>query len=129
MDYDPDAPAEPLDKAAQKRAVNAVLMSGLIGEGLFGALLLFLMYAPGAAAIPYGFWALVGVGALGALIHGMFQLHYLMRFMWGRGEYVTMTGPDWGDHGDYFTALLIVTASGIVLIIALAGLNTLFGGG
>ena len=127
MDYDPESPAEPLDKAAQKRAVDAVLMSGLVGEAVFGALLLFFLFVPGASAIPYSFWALVGVGALGALIHGMFQLHYLMRFMWGRGEYVTMTGHDWGDHADYFAALLIVSASGIGLVLALGAANMLFG--
>jgi len=52
-----------------------------------------------------------------------------MRFMWGRGEYVTMMGPDWGNHSDYFTALLIVSAAAIVPAIALAGLNTLLGRG
>lgn len=129
MDYDPESPAEPLDKAAKKRVVNAVLTSGLAGTALAGAVLAALLLAPGLFDLPNAQWVAWGAVVLAGAIHATFQLHYLMRFMWGRGEYVTMSGPDWGDHGDYFTALLIVTASAIVLVIGLAGLNTLFGGG
>lgn len=129
MDYDQESPAEPLDKAAQKRAVDAVLISGLAGTAALTILLGAVLFAPGLFDLPNAPWIAWGALALAAVIHGMFQLHYLMRFMWGRGEYVTMWGPDWGDHGDYFTALIIVTASAIVPIIVLAGLNTFFGGG
>lgn len=129
MDYDPESDPQPLDKPAQKRAVDAVLISGLIGTAVLGAVLAAFLLAPGLFDLPSAQWIAWGALALAGAVHAMFQLHYLMRFMWGRGEYVTMTGPDWGEHGDYFTALLIVTASAIVIIIALAGLNTLLGGG
>ena len=125
MDYDPESDPQPLDKPAQKRAVDAVL----IGTAVLGAVLAAFLLAPGLFDLPNAQWIAWGALALAGAVHAMFQLHYLMRFMWGRGEYVTMTGPDWGEHGDYFTALLIVTASAIVIIIALAGLNTLLGGG
>lgn len=129
MDYDPESAPGPLDKAAQKRAVDAVLISGLAGVALGGVLLGLIFFAPGVFEQPNApafAWGALGVAAL---IHGLFQFHYLMRFMWGRGEYVTMMGPDWGDHSDYFTALLIVSAAAIVPAIALAGLNTLLGRG
>ncbi len=125
MDYDPETPPEPLDKAAQKRAVDAVLTSGLAAAGVAGAVLALLLFAPGLAEIAYAGWALWGAIALAGAVHACFQLHYMMRFMWGRGEWVTMHGPDWGDHENYFTSLIIVTGAAIVVMVALAGVNSL----
>jgi len=122
MDYDPEPP-EPLDKPAQQRVVDAVLITGFITAGMMALDGLVLMFAPGPLAPPL-WWGLVGAVVLAGAVHLTFQFHYVIRFMFGRGEWVTHRSPDWGDHDAYLTSQLYVWAAIGVVGLLLAGLNT-----
>lgn len=125
MDYNPESAPDALDKAAQSRAVDAVLASGLVLAVVLCAFALILQLFPAwadAEPMPWYVWG--PVAAVGA-VHTVFQLHYLMRFMWGRGEWVAHGSPDWGDHENYLTSLLIVSVANVAAVFCASALHAL----
>ncbi|MGE0742537.1 MAG: hypothetical protein AB7O98_14440 [Hyphomonadaceae bacterium] len=110
---------EPLDTEAQERVVQGILAYELVAMALFAAghftpaLPLFDVGAP-AQTVHLG--AVVQAMAVGAgLAAVLMQAHYVMRFMWARGQFLNVLQDHFDEHSSYFLVGWLVPIIGLLL--------------
>jgi hypothetical protein len=111
-----------VENAAKERAANLILVVVLALDAVVLATAVWpglprsadLLDRLRLVPVPLN-WAFLAAVAIFVLV----QLHYLMRFVWGEGQWPVHSQQLWEVHSSYFTALLVIGAAGAAITLFL----------